>query len=534
MNQSSTPKQLIFNDNSRKALQEGVNKLADAVRVTIGPKGRNVVIKQNIGAPLITNDGVTIAKAIELPDPFEDMGAQLVKEVASQTNDTAGDGTTTATVLAQAMINRGIECIEESQANPVLLRNGMQKAAEFAVAELKQQAKPINNKEEIAQVATISSADPMIGDLIAEAMEIVGKDGVVALEESKTMNTTLDTVRGMQFDRGLISNCMAQDQDKLQTEFSNPYILVTDHKISFISSILPVLEQVIQKAQPLLIISEDVEGEALSTLVVNTMRGTMNVVAVKAPGFGARRKALLEDIAIMTGANYISADKAQSLEEIRIEDLGTASSTKITKDNTTIVDGGGNQDLIAERAKAIKDQIENSDQSDYEKEKLQERLAKLTGGVAVVKVGAATEVEMKERKLRIEDALNATKAAVQEGIVAGGGTALHSLYDKTVKFAETIADEDERQGALIVAQAMLAPATQIAYNAGKDAKDILIQADMARTKENNVSIGYDAYTDKFVDMVEYGIIDPVKVTRTALQNATSIAGVFLTTECAIA
>ena len=531
MNNTSMPRQLIFNENSRKALQQGVNVLADAVRVTIGPKGRNVVIRQQIGAPLITNDGVTIAKSIELEDPFENMGAQLVKEVASQTNDIAGDGTTTATVLAQAMINSGIELIEETGANPVLIRNGMQKAVDFIVTELKALSKPINNKEEIAQVATISSADSMIGDLIAEAMETVGKDGVIALEESKTMNTTLETVKGMQFDRGMISNYMAQDQDKLQTEFINPYVLVTDHKINFISSILPVLEQVMQSGKPLLIIAEDVEGEALSTLVVNTMRGTMNVVAVKAPGFGNRRKALLEDIAIMTGANYISIDKAQSLEEIRLDDLGTASSIKITRDNTTIVDGGGNQDLIAERAKAIKDQIENSDQSDYEKEKLQERLAKLTGGVAVIKVGAATEVEMKERKLRIEDALNATKAAVQEGIVAGGGTALNSLYTKAIEFVNTLELQDEKRGADIVANAMIAPITQIAYNAGKDPSQIIL--DLYDLSTDNKNIGYDAYNDKYVDMIEQGVIDPVKVTRTALQNAASIAGVFLTTECAI-
>lgn len=531
MNNTSMPRQLIFNENSRKALQQGVNVLADAVRVTIGPKGRNVVIRQQIGAPLITNDGVTIAKSIELEDPFENMGAQLVKEVASQTNDIAGDGTTTATVLAQAMINSGIELIEETGANPVLIRNGMQKAVDFIVTELKALSKPINNKEEIAQVATISSADSMIGDLIAEAMETVGKDGVIALEESKTMNTTLETVKGMQFDRGMISNYMAQDQDKLQTEFINPYVLVTDHKINFISSILPVLEQVMQSGKPLLIIAEDVEGEALSTLVVNTMRGTMNVVAVKAPGFGNRRKALLEDIAIMTGANYISIDKAQSLEEIRLDDLGTASSIKITRDNTTIVDGGGNQDLIAERAKAIKDQIENSDQSDYEKEKLQERLAKLTGGVAVIKVGAATEVEMKERKLRIEDALNATKAAVQEGIVAGGGTALNSLYTKAIEFVNTLELQDEKRGADIVANAMIAPITQIAYNAGKDPSQIIL--DLYDLNTDNKNIGYDAYNDKYVDMIEQGVIDPVKVTRTALQNAASIAGVFLTTECAI-
>ena len=529
--------QLIFNENSRKALQQGVNVLADAVRVTIGPKGRNVIIKQELGAPLITNDGVTIAKSIELEDQFENMGAQLVKEVASQTNDVAGDGTTTATVLAQAMINSGISLIEDNDLNPVLLRNGIQKAVDFLLKELDNKSKAIETKEEIAQVATISSADRKIGDLIAEAIDIVGKDGVVALEESKTIDTTLTSVKGMQFDRGFISNYMAQDQDKLQTEFINPYILVTDHKITFISSILPVLEQVMQSNRPLLIIAEDVEKEALSTLVVNTMRGTMEVVAVKAPGFGNRRKLLLEDIAILTGANYISIDKAQSLEEIRLEDLGSASSIKVTKDNTTIVDGEGNPDHIEERAQSIREQLEQSEISGYEKEKLQERLAKIIGGVAVIKVGAATEVEMKEKKLRIEDALNATKAAVQEGIVAGGGCTLNSLCHKTIKFAETLKLEDEKQGALIIAEALLAPITQIIYNAGKEPIEIINKIHSLNLKNEQqglpANIGYDAYNDICLDMIEAGIIDPVKVTKTALQNAASIASVFLTTECAI-
>ena len=526
------PKYIIYSDESRKALQAGVNKLADAVKVTIGPKGRNVIIKKEVGAPLITNDGVTIAKAIDLECPFEDMGAQLVKEVADKTNDTAGDGTTTATILTQAIMSEGIDALEAG-ANPILLREGMQKAVDYAVELLKEKAKDIDTNEEIEQVATISSADPKIGKLIAQAMKAIGKDGVIALEESKTTETILEVVEGMQFDRGFISTHLAEDSDKLKSELINPYILLTDRKINIVSEIVPVLEQVIASGRPLLIIAEDVEGEALSTLVVNKLRGTLKVAAVKAPGFGNRRKAILEDIATLTGATLISEEVGLSLVETRIEHLGSCSSVKVTKDDTTIAGGDGDKQLIAERAETIKREIDNPDTSGYDKEKLQERLAKLTGGVASIKVGATTEIEMKEKKLRIEDALNATRAAVEEGIVAGGGTALHSLQQSLVEFVDTLTIEDEKLGAKAIANSVIAPLIQIAINAGKQPQDILINAQELRTKNNNSSYGYDALSNEYVNMIEAGIIDPVKVTRSALQNAASIAATFLTTEAAI-
>lgn len=525
-------KHILYGENSREALKTGVDKLADAVKVTIGPKGRNVIIKKEVGSPLITNDGVSIAKEIELEDPWEDMGAQLVKEVAIKTNEVAGDGTTTATVLAQAIMMQGVEALNHG-ANPILLRQGMQKAVDFAVERLKEIAKPIDTNEEIAQVATISSADPRIGDLIADAMSVIGKDGTIALEESNTVETVLETVKGMQFDRGFISTHLATDTDKLKSELKNPYILITDRKVNMVADILPVLEQVIQSQKPLLIIAEDVEGEALSTLVVNKLRGVLDVAAVKAPGFGNRRKALLEDIATLTGATVISEEVGLSLLDARINHLGSCSSAKITKDDTTLVDGFGDKELVKERAQVIKEELENPDTSGYDKEKLQERLAKLTGGVAVIKVGATTEIEMKEKKLRIEDALNATRAAVEEGIVAGGGTALHSLELDIHEFAGTLEDEDERKGAKVIAQAVIAPLAQIAINAGVDATDVLITSRERRLANNNEHYGYNALKGEYVDMIEAGIIDPVKVTRSALQNAASIVGTFLTTEAAI-
>ena len=525
-------KHIIYSNASREALKAGVDKLADAVKVTIGPKGRNVIIRKEVGAPLITNDGVSIAKEIELEDPFEDMGAQLVKEVATKTNDVAGDGTTTATILTQAMMANGIEALENG-ANPVLLRAGMQKAVDYAVNKLKEQAKIIDNNEEIAQVATISSADPKIGELIAEAMDVIGRDGTIALEESKTMDTTLTTAEGMQIDRGFISTHMATDTEKLQSEMTNPYVLITDRKINVFAEILPLIEQIIQSQRPLLIIAEDVEGETLSTLVVNKLRGVLDVAAIKAPGFGNRRKALLEDIAILTGATVVSEEIGLSLSEVRLEHLGACTSVKITKDDTVIAGGNGSKESIAERVETIKAELNDANTSGYDKEKLQERLAKLTGGVAVIKVGAATEIEMKEKKLRIEDALNATKAAVEEGIVAGGGTALASLSDDVIAFAKTLEDEDEKAGAKLIGQSLIAPLIQIAFNAGVDAVNVLLESDKLREESNNMSMGYDALKGNYVNMIDEGIIDPVKVTRSALQNSASIVGVFLTTECAI-
>lgn len=519
-------KEIKFGQESRRSLENGVNKLADTVKVTLGPKGRNVILDKKFGAPLITNDGVTIAKEIELEDRFENMGAQLVKEVATKTNDVAGDGTTTATVLAQAIIREGLKNVTAG-ANPVLLRRGIQKAVEVAVEELKSQSRVIEDKESISNVASISAGDDEVGKLIAEAMEIVGKDGVITVEESKTMHTELDAVEGMQFDRGFVSAYMVTDVDKMEAVLNDPYILITDRKISNIQDILPVLEQIVQQGKKLLIIAEDVDGEALSTLVVNKLRGTFEVVAVKAPGFGDRRKAMLEDIATLTGGTVVSEELGYDLKETDVTMLGRASSVKVTKENTTIVDGFGDKAAIENRVNQIKHQVEETT-SEFDKEKLMERLAKLAGGVAVIKVGAATEVEMKERKLRIEDALNATRAAVEEGIVAGGGTALVSVIPALDKLVDEL-DGEIKIGAKIVRKSLEEPLRQIAINAGLEGA-VIIQKVMSEDPE----IGFDAFNEKYVNMIEAGIVDPTKVTRTALQNAASIAGVFLTTEAAVA
>ena len=518
-------KEIRFAQESRKALENGVNKLADTVKVTLGPKGRNVVLDKKFGSPLITNDGVTIAKEIELEDRFENMGAQLVKEVATKTNDIAGDGTTTATVLAQAIIREGLKNVTAG-ANPVLIRKGIQKAVEVAVENLKNQSRTIETKESISQVASISAGDEEVGNLIAEAMEIVGKDGVITVEESKTMHTELDAVEGMQFDRGFVSPYMATDVDKMEAVLNDPYILITDKKIGNIQEILPLLEQIVQQGKKLLIIAEDVEGEALATLVVNKLRGTFEIVAVKAPGFGDRRKAMLEDIAILTGGKVISEELGYDLKEATMDMLGRASSVKITKETTTIVDGAGDENEIKSRVNQLKNQIEETT-SEFDKEKLMERLAKLAGGVAVIKVGAATEVEMKERKLRIEDALNATRAAVEEGIVAGGGTALVSVIPEVDKLIETLEGEIQL-GAKIIRKALEEPLRQIAINAGLEGAVIV-----DRVIKEDAEIGFDALNEKYVNMIESGIVDPTKVTRSALQNAASIAGVFLTTEAAV-
>ena len=519
-------KEIKFAQESRSALEAGVNKLANTVKVTLGPKGRNVILDKKFGAPLITNDGVTIAKEIELEDRFENMGAQLVKEVATKTNDVAGDGTTTATVLAQAIIREGLKNVTAG-ANPVLLRKGIQKAVEVAVEELKKQSRTIETKESISQVASISAGDEEVGNLIAEAMEIVGKDGVITVEESKTMHTELDAVEGMQFDRGFVSAYMVTDVDKMEAALDDPYILITDRKINNIQDILPVLEQIVQQGKKLLIIAEDIEGEALSTLVINKLKGVFDVVAVKAPGFGDRRKAMLEDIAILTGSTVISEELGYDLKDADVSMLGRAGSVKVTKDNTTIVDGFGDKKSIEDRVSQIKHQVEQTT-SDFDKEKLMERLAKLAGGVAVIKVGAATEIELKERKLRIEDALNATRAAVEEGIVAGGGTALVSVIPVVEKLISEL--EGELQvGAKIIRRALEEPLRQIATNAGLEGA-VIIQKVVSEDPE----IGFDALNEKYVNMVEVGIVDPTKVTRTALQNAASIAGVFLTTEAAVA
>ncbi len=504
----------------------GVDALADAVKVTIGPKGRNVVLERKFGSPLITNDGVTIAKEIELEDHFENMGAKLVAEVASKTNEIAGDGTTTATVLAQAMIREGLKNVTAG-ANPMVIRKGIEKAVRRAVEELHTIAKPIEGKEAIAQVAAISAADEEVGQLIAEAMERVGQDGVITIEESRGFTTELDVVEGMQFDRGYASPYMITDSDKMEAVLENPYILVTDKKISNIQEILPVLEQVVQQNKPLLIIAEDVEGEALATLVVNKLRGTFNAVAVKAPGFGDRRKAMLEDISIVTGAELITEDLGLDLKETQITQLGRASKVVVSKDNTTIVEGHGHGDSIEARVGTIRAQIEETT-SDFDREKLQERLAKLAGGVAVVKVGAATETELKERKLRIEDALNATRAAVEEGIVAGGGTALIHVT-KAVESILSVSTGDEATGVNIVLRALEAPLRQIAENAGQEGSVIV-----ERLKHEAPGMGYNAATDEYVDMIETGIVDPAKVTRSALQNAASVSAMFLTTEAVIA
>ena len=519
-------KDIRFAQDTRKALETGVNKLADTVKVTLGPKGRNVILDKTFGVPLITNDGVTIAKEIELEDRFENMGAQLVKQVATKTNDVAGDGTTTATVLAQAIIREGLKNVTAG-ANPIILRKGIQKAVESAVEELKKQSRTIETQEEIAQVGSVSSGDNEIGKLIAQAMEVVGKEGVITVEESKTMNTELETVEGMQFDRGFVSAYMVTDVDKMEAVLNDPYILITDKKISNIQELLPILNKIVEQGKKLLIISEDVEGEALSTLVLNKLRGVCEIVAVKAPGFGDRRKEMLQDIAILTGGVVISEEVGYDLKECDLDMLGRASSIKVVKDSTTIVGGFGEKEEIQNRVNQIKHLIEETS-SDFDKEKLLERLAKLAGGVAVVKVGAATEVEMKEKKLRIEDALNATRAAVEEGIVAGGGTALVSTIPVLDKLVETLEGE-EQLGAKIVRKALEEPLRQIAINAGLEGA-VIVQ----NVIEEDSEVGFDALNEKYVNMIEAGIVDPTKVTRSALQNAASIAGVFLTTEAAVA
>lgn len=517
-------KEIKFSEEARRSMLRGVDVLADAVKVTLGPKGRNVVLDKKYGSPLITNDGVTIAKEIELEDKFENMGARLVSEVASKTNDVAGDGTTTATVLAQAMIREGLKNVA-SGANPMGIRRGIEKATTAAVEGLKKISKPIEGKASIAQVASISAADEKVGGLIAEAMEKVGNDGVVTIEESKGFATELDVVEGMQFDRGYASAYMVTDQDKMEAVLENPYILITDKKISNIQEILPVLEKVVQQGKAMLIIAEDVEGEALATLVLNKLRGTFNVVAVKAPGFGDRRKAMLEDIAVLTGGQVITSDLGLELKETTIEQLGSAAKVIVTKDNTTIVEGAGESAKIAGRVNQIKAQLAETT-SDFDKEKLQERLAKLAGGVAVIKVGAATETELKERKLRIEDALNSTRAAVQEGIVAGGGTALVNVI-KDVAAVE--AEGDEQTGVNIVIRALEEPVRQIGENAGLEGSVIV-----EKLKNQETGIGYDAAKDTWVNMIEAGIVDPTKVTRSALQNAASVSAMLLTTEAVVA
>ena len=520
------PKEIKFAEDTRRALERGVNKLADTVKVTLGPKGRNVILDKMYGVPLITNDGVTIAKEIELEDRFENMGAQLVKQVATKTNDVAGDGTTTATVLAQAIIREGLKNVTAG-ANPILIRKGIAKAVEVAVNELKHQSRTVETDEAIAQVGAVSSGDDEIGQLIAEAMKVVGRDGVITVEESKTMKTELDTVEGMQFDRGFVSAYMVTDVDKMEAVLNDPFILITDKKISNIQEILPLLEQLVKTGKKLLIIAEDVEGEALSTLVVNKLRGTFDVVAVKAPGFGDRRKQMLEDIAILTGGTVISSEVGYELKEADLSMLGRASSIKVTKDSTTIVDGAGEKANIENRINQIKHLAEETT-SDFDREKLMERLAKLSGGVAVVKVGAATEVEMKEKKLRIEDALNATKAAVEEGIVAGGGTALVSVIPAVEKLINELEGE-EAIGAKIIRKALEEPLRQIAVNAGLEGA-VIVQNVINADPE----VGFDAYKEEYVNMIDAGIVDPTKVTRSALQNSSSIASVFLTTEAAVA
>ena len=518
-------KEIKFGAEARAALERGVNQLADTVRVTLGPKGRNVVLAKPYGAPLITNDGVTIAKEIELEDGFENMGAQLIREVASRTNDVAGDGTTTATVLAQAMVNEGMKNLAAG-ANPIVLRKGMKKATDKAVEAIASMSKPVEGKEQIAKVAAVSSGDEEVGKLVADAMEKVSKDGVITIEESKTMKTELDLVEGMQFDRGYISAYMATDMDKMEATLDNPYILITDKKISNIQELLPLLEQIVQSGSKLLIIAEDIEGEALTTLIVNKLRGTFSVAAVKAPGYGDRRKEMLQDIAILTGGQVISDELGLDLKEATLEQLGRAKSVKVQKESTVIVDGEGDKEAIKARVNQIKGQIEETT-SEFDREKLQERLAKLAGGVAVVRVGAATETEMKEAKLRMEDALAATKAAVEEGIIAGGGSA----YIHTTKVLQELVDTlegDEKTGAQIIMKALEAPLFHIAANAGLEGSVII-----NKVKESEVGIGFDAYKEEYVDMVKAGILDPAKVTRSALQNANSVASTLLTTESVV-
>ena len=519
-------KEIKYGAEARAALEAGVNQLANTVRVTLGPKGRNVVLDKSFGAPLITNDGVTIAKEIELEDPFENMGAQLVKEVATKTNDVAGDGTTTATVLAQAMINAGMKNLAAG-ANPIILRKGMKKATAAAVEAIEGMSQKVNGKEHIAKVAAISAADEEVGNLVADAMEKVSGDGVITIEESKTMQTELDLVEGMQFDRGYISAYMASDMEKMEAVLDNPYILITDKKISNIQEILPILEQIVQSGAKLLIIAEDVEGEALTTLIVNKLRGTFNVVAVKAPGYGDRRKAMLEDITILTGGQVISSELGMDLKETTMEMLGRAKSVKVQKENTVIVDGEGEKDAIRARIANIKQQIEETT-SDFDREKLQERLAKLAGGVAVIRVGAATETEMKEAKLRLEDALAATRAAVEEGIIAGGGSAYIHASKAVAKLADTL-EGDEKTGAQIILKALEAPLFHIASNAGLEGSVII-----NKVRESEVGVGFDALKGEYTDMVAAGILDPAKVTRSALQNATSVASTLLTTESVVA
>lgn len=519
-------KEIKYGAEARAALEAGVNKLTDTVRVTLGPKGRNVVLDKSYGAPLITNDGVTIAKEIELEDAFENMGAQLVKEVATKTNDVAGDGTTTATVLAQAMVNAGMKNLAAG-ANPIILRKGMKKATDAAVEAIAKMSSKVNGKEHIARVAAISAGDEEVGQLVADAMEKVSGDGVITIEESKTMLTELDLVEGMQFDRGYISAYMATDMDKMEATLENPYILITDKKISNIQEILPILEQIVQSGAKLLIIAEDVEGEALTTLIVNKLRGTFNVVAVKAPGYGDRRKAMLEDIAILTGGQVISSELGLELKDAVMDQLGRAKSVKIQKENTVIVDGEGDKAAIEARIGQIKKQIEETT-SDFDKEKLQERLAKLAGGVAVIRVGAATETEMKEAKLRLEDALAATRAAAEEGIIAGGGSAYIHASKEVSKLADTL-EGDEKTGAQIVLKALESPLYHIVANAGLEGSVII-----SKVRESNVGVGFDALKEEYVDMVEAGILDPAKVSRSALQNATSVASTLLTTESVVA
>ncbi len=519
-------KEIKYGAEAREALGAGVNKLADTVRVTLGPKGRNVVLDKSYGAPLITNDGVTIAKEIELEDPFENMGAQLVKEVATKTNDVAGDGTTTATVLAQAMIDEGIKNLAAG-ANPIILRKGMKKATDVAVEAIAKMSSKVTGKEQIAKVAAISAGDEEVGQLVADAMEKVSKDGVITIEESKTMKTELDVVEGMQFDRGYISAYMATDMDKMEAVLDNPYILITDKKISNIQEILPLLEQIVQSGAKLLIIAEDVEGEALTTLIVNKLRGTFNVVAVKAPGYGDRRKEMLKDIAILTGGTVISEELGLELKNATLENLGRAKSVKVQKENTVIVDGTGSKSEIEARISQIKAQIAETT-SEFDKEKLQERLAKLSGGVAVIRVGAATETEMKENKLRLEDALAATKAAVEEGIISGGGSAYIHASKEVAKLADTL-EGDEKTGAKLILKALEAPLFHIAHNAGLEGAVII-----NKVRESEVGTGFDALHEEYVDMVKAGILDPAKVTRSALQNATSVASTLLTTESVVA
>ena len=520
-------KQIKYGTDARTALESGVNQLADTVKITLGPKGRNVVIDRKYGSPLITNDGVTIAKEIELKDEFENMGAQIIKEVSTKTNDVAGDGTTTAVVLAQAIIKEGSKNVAAG-ANPIILKRGIDKAVDVCVEKLRKISKPITNKESIAQVASISAGDAVIGELISTAMEKVGNDGVITVEESKTMKTELNIVEGMQFDRGYCSPYMATNMEKMEAVLDNPYILITDKKISSIQELLPLLEQIVKTGQKLLIIAEDVEGEALTTLILNKLRGSFNCVAVKAPGFGDRRKAMLEDIAILTGGKVITSELGLELKDATVDMLGRAKQVKVDKENTIIVEGAGASEEIAQRIKQIK-ALAAETTSEYDKEKYQERLAKLAGGVAVINVGAATEIEMKEKKLRIEDALNATRAAVEEGIVAGGGVALLSAVNDVKELAATL-EGDEKTGALIIAKAIQSPMKQIASNAGVDGSVIVYNV----VNSNKANYGYDALNDRYGDMIKFGIIDPAKVSRSALQNAASVASTLLTTESAVA